>query len=315
MNRHLFLLLLPLLLISPPQTEAIGEDYDLAGSLNNAQQLILQAKKLTSNSQERSDNLQSSLSLLQACYDNRNAVSTNTLISNRYRLFNALRSLAFTSIETGPKDISNPLFVDVERLCQQFADDVNMPDKIREAGYSTWSALAAERADRKTVLEILDTMLKAHPEDKLEIGHAFLNIAEYSEQLTIEDCDRQRREGNKYPPTSPYEDQAFAIYEALSNKMPDSRVLAEARRHKADLHIKNQKLDNAIEEYEAIVSMEAIPEDWKVYSRDNIGHICTLKGDYDSAIKWYKSIIDKHPGLTGSHPSASSKIRKLKGLK
>jgi len=315
MNRYPILLLLSLLLVAPPQTEALGEDYDLSGSLNNAQQLILQAKKLTPNSQQRSDNLQSSLSLLQACYDNRNAVPVKTLISNRYRLFNALRSLSFASIETGPKDISNPLFVDAERLCRQLADDPNMPDKIREEAYLTCSTLAAERGDRKTVLEILDTMVKAYPGEKLEIGHTFLNIAEYSEQLSIEDCDKQRREGNIYPPTSPYEDQAFAIYDALSNKIPDCRVSAEARKHKANLHIRNQKLDNAIEEYEAILSMKTIPEDWKVYSRDNIGHIYTLKGEDKTALKWYQSIIDEHPRLTGWHPLALSKTRKLKGLK
>lgn len=312
MNRYSLLLLLSLLLISPHQGQALEQDYDLAGSLNNAQQLILQARKSDPAGQQRSDNLQSSLSLLQACYDNRPAVPAKTLISNRYRLFNALRSLAYASIETGPKDVSNPLFLDAERLCRQFADAPNMPDKIRQEAYSTWSTLAAERADRKTVLEVLDAMLKAYPEEKLEIGHAFLNIAEYSEQLDFEVCKNQRQQGNLYPPASPYEDQAFAIYDALSSKIPDCRVSAEARRHKANLHIKNQKLDNAIEEYEAILSMKTIPEDWKVYSRDNIGHIHTLKGDYDRALKWYQSIIDEHPRLTGWHPLALSKIRKLK---
>lgn len=293
------------------QQKCFAEDDFLKEFVEKAQQQINRAKKADINSQEKTVFLESARSLLREACDIRNDISPEILIFDRHQLFNALKSLAYASIEGETENFDNPLFIEVEGMCREFANDENMPKEVRKEAFYAWSTLVAQRGDTETIVNILKDMMQAYPQDKVAIGHVFFGIAQFSSQLYIEARKRVIEKREEEPISTVFNDQALEIYKAVIKEIPDSAVTAECSNALGLFYVNNRKFDKAISEYEDILSMENIPIHWHAYSRDYMGYIYRLKGEYNKALNWYQSIIDEHPDLEGWHPLALCRIADL----
>lgn len=300
----LFLFLVFSLVLSPFEITLRGEeenDVSLGVKIKQAKLLIIQGKKVTYSSFQKSNDLNSAVSILRDICNNRSAIPAQELIKVRHDLFNVIKAIAYTAMDEETKAFTSSVSIEAENICYEFANDDAIPEEVREVAWETLATFALDKGDTRNVLEILQSMLEAFPDRKVDIGYVFFNLAKQAEKLYIGYLRDETGKGNTYSQL------AFNIYEDLADNIPDSDIRAHCRMRKASFYLREGKTLFAIEEYKDILLMKNLPLTWYPYSMYNIGYIYLIRAEYDSALEYYQNIIIRYPEMEGWHVMALRK--------